>query len=134
LEYLLRAEPQNYLALYLAAQAYANLGRLEEATHRCRQAISIDAFAPLPYSLLADIANEQGDSEEAKNLLKKVIYLAPSFAAAYLELGALYEKEGDVTRAQKMRATALELLQALAPDVIVEPYGIASQEIIRQLK
>jgi chemotaxis protein methyltransferase CheR len=134
LEHLLREEPQNHLALCLTAQAYANLGRLEEATHRCRQAIAIDAFAPLPYSLLAHIVDEQGDREEAKNLLKKVIYLAPSFAPAYLELGALYEKNGDVTRAQKMRITALELLQALAPDVIVEPYGIASQELIRQLK
>ncbi|HEX8235562.1 MAG TPA: CheR family methyltransferase [Abditibacteriaceae bacterium] len=134
LKNLLRAEPQNYVALCLLAQAYANLGRHDEAADCCRQAISIDAFAPLPYSLLAHIAEEQGDIEEARNLLKKVIYLAPSFAPAYLELGALYEKEGDTARAQKMRTTALELLQSLIPNAVVEPYGLTSQELIRQLK
>jgi chemotaxis protein methyltransferase CheR len=134
LEHLLRIEPHNYLALCLIAQTYANLGRLDEATHRCRQAIAIDTFAPLPYNLLAHIADEQGDSEEARNLLKKVIYLAPSFAPAYLELGALYEKEGDAARAQKMRTTALGLLHALAPDAVVEPYGLTSRELIRQLE
>jgi chemotaxis protein methyltransferase CheR len=133
-EQLLRDEPQNYLALCLLAQAYANLGRHEEAAHRCREAIAMDSFAPLPYSLLAHIAEEKGDSEEAKELLKKVIYLAPSFAPAYLELGALYEKEGAVARAQKMRATALGLLQDMAPEAVVEPYGLTSQELIRQLR
>ena len=134
LEHLLRGEPKHYAALCLAAQAYANLGRHDEATQRCRQAIAVDSFAPIPYSLLAHIAEEQGDSEEAKNLLKKVIYLAPSFIPAYLELGALYGKEGDVARAQKMSATALELLKALTPNAVVEPYGLAAQELIRQLK
>jgi chemotaxis protein methyltransferase CheR len=133
-ELLLREEPQNYGALCLAAQAYANLGRHEEAAHRCRQAIAIDSFAPIPYSLLAHIAEEEGNSEEAKELLKKVIYLAPSFAPAYLDLGALYEKEGDTARAQKMRATALGLLQDMAPEAVVEPFGVAAQELIRQLK
>jgi len=134
LEQLLRGEPQNYAALCLAAQACANLGRHDEAAQRCRQAIAVDSFAPIPYRLLAHIAEEQGDSEEAKNLLKKVIYLAPTYTPAYLELGALYEKEGDVARAQKMRATALELLQALTPKAVVEPYGLTAQELIRQLK
>jgi chemotaxis protein methyltransferase CheR len=83
--------------------------------------------------LLAHIAEEQGNSEDAKALLKKVIYLAPSFAPAYLELGALYGKEGDTARAHKMRATAVRLLQDMAPDAVVEPYGVAAQELISQL-
>lgn len=134
IEHLLLSEPQNHAALCLAARAYANLGRHEEAAQRCRQAIAINALEPIPYSLLAHILEEQGDSEESKNLLKKVIYLVPSFTPAYLELGALYEKEGDLVRAQKMRATALGLLQALTPDAVVEPYGIAAQELIRELQ
>jgi chemotaxis protein methyltransferase CheR len=134
LEHLLLGEPQNYAALCLAAQAYANLGRHDEAVQYCRRAIAVDAFAPLPYSVLAHIAEEQGDSEESKNLLKKVIYLAPSFIPAYLDLAALHEKEGDAIRAKKMRATALELLQTLSPDAIVEPYGLEAQEMIRQLE
>ena len=133
LECLLRGEPRNYAALCLVAQAYANLGQHDEAVQRCRQAIAVDAFAPIPYSLLAHVAEEQGDGEEAKTLLKKVIYLAPSFIPAYLDLAALHEKEGDASRAKKMRATAFELLKALSPQTIVEPYGLTAQEMIRQL-
>jgi hypothetical protein len=43
--------------------------------------------------------------------------------AAYLELGALYEREHNAIRAQKMRATALELLTALPPHAPVERHA-----------
>ena len=130
----LQSEPQNHDALCMAAQSCANLGRYDEAAGYCRRAIAVDSFAPVPYSLLAHIEEERGASEVAAQLLKKVIYLAPNFIPAYLELADLHQKQGDQTRAQKMRASALELLRGLPPETIVEPYELAAPEIIRQLQ
>jgi chemotaxis protein methyltransferase CheR len=104
------------------AQAYANLGQHAKAVLSCRRALDIDPFALSPYYLLAHVAEEQGDLSEAKNCWKKVLYLSPSSIAAYLELGALYEREHDAIRAQKMRATALEILIALPPHAPIELY------------
>jgi hypothetical protein len=58
----------------------------------------------------------------------------PSFVPAYLDLATLHNKEGDAARAKKMRATALELLQAMTPQAVVEPYGLTAQEMIRRLE
>ncbi len=112
---LLRAEKRHFAAHCLAAQAHANAGRHEEALEQCRQATQADVFAPLPYLIRARIADEQGQVEDAKTLLKKVIYLAPAIAMPYVELAAIYAREGDAARAKKMRATALELLAGLQP-------------------
>jgi chemotaxis protein methyltransferase CheR len=99
-------------AHYLMAQAYANVGQHDKAARCCQQALA-----------LAHVAEEQGDLSAAKNFWKKVLYLSPSSMAAYLELGALYEREHDTIRAQKMRATALELLTALPPHAPVQLYA-----------
>jgi len=104
------------------AQAYANLGEYDKAAHCCQQALEVDPFAVHPYYLLAQIAEAREDFSEAKNALKKVLYLSPSLIAAYLELAALYEKEDDTVRARRMRATALELLKTLPPHALIEPY------------
>jgi chemotaxis protein methyltransferase CheR len=112
----------HFAAHFLMAQAYANLGQHAKAVLSCRRALDIDPFALSPYYLLAHVAEEQGDLSEAKNCWKKVLYLSPSSIAAYLELGALYEREHDAIRAQKMRATALEILIALPPHAPIELY------------
>ena len=62
--------PHNFHAYYLLAKIYANLGKYELAINYCQQAISVDSFSVFPYHLLAHIAEEQGDVETAKNLLK----------------------------------------------------------------
>lgn len=113
------------------AQAFANLGDWGQAIEYCQQALKIDSSVS-PYYLLAHIAEEQGDRTKAKDLFKKIIYLAPSSIAGYLEIGALYASEGDATRARKMRSTALELLKKLPADSAVEYQGqaIANELII----
>lgn len=75
---------------------------------------------PLGKSLLAEIAEEKGDIEQAKTLLRKIIYLVPLSIAAYLELGSLYKKEGARERAKKMQETALELLEKLPSNAAIE--------------
>jgi len=133
LENFLQSEPLNYAALWLAAQANANLGRHEAATRYCDRAIDIDPFAPLPYTLLAHIAEEKGESDEARRLLLKLIYLAPGYIPAYLDLSDLHLKRSEDARAQKLHSAAIELLRAMAPEAIIEPYETTAQELIEHL-
>jgi len=122
---LLRAEPSHCAAHCLAAQAHANAARYEEAMQHCRRATEVEPFAPLPFHILARIAEERGERAEAKALLKKVIYLAPSLALPYFELSSIYEHEGDQGRARKMRDTAAQLLDKLSQDEPVPTHPLS---------
>src|SRR5262249_49741336 len=111
LELLLRRNPAHFEALCLAARALASLVQPARAAARCREAMRVDPLAIAPYRLLASVSEERGDMEGAKESLKKVVYLSPDFAPAYVDLGALYEREGDLDRARRMRVAALGLLR-----------------------
>ncbi|MBI4292335.1 MAG: response regulator [Betaproteobacteria bacterium] len=102
---------------------HANRGMPDAADEDCRKAIAIAAFDPRPYYLLAQLAQERGDTAQAKTLLKKVIYLDPSFVAAYLELGALHEQDGEDERARRMRQAARRELGKQPANAEVAPYG-----------
>lgn len=119
---VLQQEPDNLSALTLSAQAHANLGDYEEATRQCRHALTVNSLVVLPYYLLAHIAEHQGDPETAKDLFRKILYLDPAFTPAYLELGALHEREGETDRARKLRSIALDCLRALPPHTLVNAY------------
>ncbi len=120
---ILQDQTQHFEAYYLLAQAYANLGDLDQATHYAKAAIVLDPFAVSLYYLLAEIAEEQGQLELTKTYFKKIIYLEPNSIAAYLELGSLYAKENQISRARKMWSTALELLKKLPACATVEKQG-----------
>ena len=128
-------EPAGRRALLLLAHAQANRGRYEEAAEVCQRLINGFPFASEPHELLAYMAQEQGQDEEAKIRLKKALYLAPASPSAYLELGALYEREGDKGRARTMRRTALELLEQMpAGSAVGAPVGSPIHEWISHLK
>ena len=133
---LLEREPRNLAALCLAAQAQANAGRLDEAESLCRRAIETSAFVPLPYHLLARIAEERGDSTTAKALLKKVIYLNPASVRSYLEISAIYAREGDAMRATQMQRAALGVLNELSEDAVLpaDEYAIEERLTVGELK
>jgi tetratricopeptide (TPR) repeat protein len=114
-----------------AARVAANAGRYEEAVALCRRAVAADAVNVEAYILWAHVTDEQGHAAEAKNLWKKVIYLAPSQTEAYVELGALYEREGDLRRSRQMRETALALVRgAGAQDAQRAPQDMAQLEAL----
>lgn len=132
---LLERDADNHGALSLMAEAYANLGDHDAAAAWCRKAIEADSLGALPYYLLAHIAEEQGDLPQAKELLKKVVYLSPGLVMIYLELGALYERDQDLAKAQSMRDAATELLAVLPTDASVDPYGhVRAGELAQQLR
>ena len=97
-------------ACCLAAQYHANNAQHEAAWHLCQRALALDALAPLPYHIQARIEDERGNGEHAKELLKKVIYLAPQSPVAMMELAAIYRREGDTQRARCWHDSALQAL------------------------
>jgi chemotaxis protein methyltransferase CheR len=115
-------------ACCLAAQAHANAGRYDEAEEYCQRATAIDGLEPLPLHIMARLSEERGDRERAKVLLKKVCYLAPGDILACVELSTIYDHEGDVSRARKLRATALEMLEQLAPQQPVPLHALSADK------
>ncbi|MGB3265655.1 MAG: CheR family methyltransferase [Microcoleus sp.] len=113
----------NFEADYLLAQIYANLGKYSQAIEHCKRASKVDAMSIFPYYLQAHIAEEQGDLETAKIFLKKIIYLCPSFVSAYLELGNIYNKEGQLNIAIKMYNSSCDILKKLPPNTRIEQQG-----------
>lgn len=119
-QHIVRLQPRHFQASYLIAKIYANLGNYHQAERYCQQAISIDALSVKPYYIMAHIAEEKGDLDRAKYWLKRILYLAPLSLFAYLELAAIYERESDFKRANKMRRTALDIVENLPPDYSLE--------------
>ena len=116
-------QAHNFEADYLLAQIYANLGKYSQAIEYCKRASKADAMSVFPNYLQAYIAEEQGDLETAKTFLKKTIYLCPSFVSAYLGLGNIYHKEGNVKIAIKMYNTSCDILNKLPPNTPIEQQG-----------
>ena len=114
---------EDYDRLMQAAWRHADRGMPDIAEQDCRKAIVLAAFDPRPYYLLAQLAQERGDPMQAKTLLKKVIYLDPSFIAAYLELGDLHAQAGEHDRARRMYETARTALGKLPAQAAVAAYG-----------
>lgn len=117
-------------ATLLAARAHANLGEHEPALRYCRQVVDGDPLNADAYYLLAHLAEERGDREEVKHLLKKVLYIDAAYVPAHLELGTLYEDEGNTERANRMRTAALQLLKTLPADATVPHWpGVTAHEL-----
>lgn len=114
------------------AWQYANRGQRDKAAKFCGEMVAKNPLTAAPHYLLALLAQEHGDFTEARDLLKKVIYLDPSFIAAYLDLGDLYVREGDAVRARKMRSTARNLLKTLPGDDKVKLYGDSTVNAVLQ--
>ncbi len=129
---ILKIEPKNAEAIFLMAQAHANMGLHDKALELCAQVLQIRLDHVKAYYLTAHIYDEKGQTEDAKNHYKKIIYVAPEYVAAYIELASLYEAETDFKRAQKMWSTALELLKRLPPSTPIDPYENVSAEKLRK--
>jgi chemotaxis protein methyltransferase CheR len=132
---LLKVQPNNLQANQLIAQIYANQGQYEQASNYCMQALKINSFAVIPHYILSHIADENGDIQEAKRLLKKIIYLDPNFIPAYFELSYIYQQESDLDRLEKTKEVALNLLKKLPQDSTISELGNQSvKQLIYQLE
>ena len=120
--------------LLQSAQTCANLGRYDQAVALCRRANEADPLLAPAHFLAAQLAEQGGDLEEAGAHFKRVIYLAPDFAPAYVELGSLYAAQGDDARAIRVRATACELLKKLPPETVIQTFApLTAGELVQHL-
>jgi chemotaxis protein methyltransferase CheR len=134
-EAILEREPENAEALALAAQACANLGRNEEAETLCAWAVRLAPLDHRPYYLLSHLAEERGDLPESERLLRKTLYLSPSFIPAYLDLRAIYESKNDWGRAERMKEASLQILRSLPPETAIDECdGMTAREILLQIE
>lgn len=108
------------------AWALADRGLASEAEAACAQAIAAAPFDPWPYYLQAQLAQEAGRPLQARQWLKKVIYLDPKLVSAYLELSALFEQDGEPGRARQMLETARRELRSMPADAAIQPYAETS--------
>lgn len=122
-----------YEELFRQAQAQAETGEFDLAGQTCRKALSASPLAAPPYFLLAQLAQLKGDSGPAMEYLNKAIYLDPGFAAAYLELAALYERGGNLPRALTLRRAALEIVRSLPKDQAITPFETTAGELAEWL-
>jgi chemotaxis protein methyltransferase CheR len=136
LDELLTLSPRHFEAYYLKAQVYANIGEYHQANECCQQAIKLNHLSEFPYYLLAHIAEEKGELEQAKKLLKRIIYLDPRTAiSAYFKLGDIYEREQDITRSRKMYKIAWDIVQKLPPDSFLGyPSHLKVREMLNYLE
>ncbi len=128
-------QPDNFDANYLLAQIYANLGKHSQAIEYCERASKVDSMSVHPDYLQAQIAEEQGELEKAKKILKKIICFSPSFISAYLELGNIYHKQGQIKRAIKMYNSSCAILRKLPPHTPIEQQGkMTANQVLLDVK
>jgi len=128
-------ELKNETDLLALARTKANSGRLDEAKNLCDRLNEQDPFNHDAYFLLGQIANEQGELENAIALFNKVLYLNHQFFPASVELASIYDFLGEKQRAQKCRSMALEQLVRLDPEETIAFYqNMKVAEIIEEIK
>ncbi len=107
----------------LSAWLLADRGELTRAAASCEQLVLRMPLAAGPYYLQSHLAQETGDWKRAHALLDRVLYLDPHCVMAYFDLAALCSIEGDAGRAQRLRKTAIALLEKLPLDAPLPPRG-----------
>ena len=103
-------------ACSLLARALANQGRLADALGWCDRWIAADKVDAAGHYLRGVILLEQGDPDEARRSLQRVLYLDPAFVLAHFALGNLARSRGQHDEADKQFANTLQLLRRLGPD------------------
>ncbi len=107
-------------ALLASACDRADRGLLDLAESDARAAYECDPDATAPLALLAYIAEERGDRAAAKRYWRQVLYLEPQAIAAYLELAAISQHEGNFLAARRQQLAARELLETYPPDRAID--------------
>ncbi|MEG5159198.1 CheR family methyltransferase [Microcoleus sp. AT3-A2] len=125
----------NFDAYFLIAQVQANAGNYSQAIEYCNRARKVEPGSVYTDYLQAQIAEEQGQLEIAKKLLKRTIYMCPFFVSAYIELGNIYNKEGQVKRAIKMYNSSCEILEGLPPNTPIDSQGkMTASQVLMNVK
>jgi chemotaxis protein methyltransferase CheR len=115
-------------ALWLSAQACANLDRLPEATDLCKRALALDPLCAPVQRLEGLVALSQNDLAAAGRAFQRLIYLDCDDALAHYYLGVAYLRLKLPGRADRCFGNAERLLAPLPPDT---PIGDTSAGLLR---
>ncbi len=97
----LKADPQMARAAYNLCIVLSG-ERLDEAVGFCRQAAELRRDVPKYAYTLAFFQQQTGDSPSAAKVLDDLIGRSPAYADAYLLLGAIYEQQGNKSKAEEV--------------------------------
>ena len=98
------------------ARVLADRGNLEDALRLCESVLARDRLDHEAYFLLAAIAQERGEIPAALGALRRVVYLAPNFAAAHFLLGGILLRQGQHKQGVRSMETVVRLLNPLPCD------------------
>lgn len=103
----LKYDPQMAQAAYNVCVIIAK-DRINEALSYCKKAADLRPQEPRYDYTLAFYQQQKGESIAATKTLENLIAKQPNYADAYLLLGAIYERQGKRSDAEKIYARALE--------------------------
>jgi chemotaxis protein methyltransferase CheR len=102
-----------------SARVAADAGLHDAAIEWCRRALELAPATAEAYFLLGSIHGEQLDSDRAIAMLRKAVYLEPTFALAHHGLGQQLHLAGDLRGARRSLGTAHRILSALPGDLAI---------------
>lgn len=125
------AEVVNDRVLLAEAWQAANRGQLEQAADLCSRVRVAKPLDPEAYYLGAILALAAGAVDDARDELRRVLYLSPDFLLAYPMLTELCIAEEDRSAAQRYARQGLSRAQILPAEQPVSAYAQSSVGEIR---
>jgi len=126
-----RSQPR---ARRLETRIHLQLDDLKAARDAVEALLSRPGRQAEDYFLLALIQQAGDETAQAARTLNKALYLDPDMVAAYVHLALLLELQGNRSKAQRLRSTALERLRRLPPEAPVPHFeGQTAGELTNQL-
>ncbi len=124
--------------MILISKCYANLGDIENALKWCELSLQKEKLDPIYHYFHGIILQEKGKFMEAKESLKRAIYLDPDFVISHYMLGNINRQEGKLKESNKYYENVLSLLNLYNnDDILPESEGITAgrlKELINFVK
>ncbi|MFO7890298.1 MAG: CheR family methyltransferase [bacterium] len=120
-------DKKNAKVLMLISKNYANLGDIENALEWCELSLKKEQLDPTYHYFHGIILQEKGKFKEAKESLKRAIYLNPDFVISHYMMGNINRHEGKIKESNKYYENVLSLLkQYKNEDILPETEGITA--------
>ncbi len=105
-------EPDNIEAHLVAAFAYADLGKLEEAMEQAETVLATYPLTAGARYIMGVIQQQRGNIDEAIAEFKRTIYIDPDFVLAHFAIANLQRQQGNVADACREYENTLRALYA----------------------
>ncbi len=121
-------------AMRLMARIQADLGRSEAALEWCEKVLSEDRTDPGALYLQGMVLQELGRDQEARQALKRLLYVDPDCIAAHAALAGIALRENDTGQAARYFDNVLDLLTDLPRDApIPEMDGLSAGRLMETI-